>query len=182
MRNWLTLTSSWRPSQPMPTRLYMHFNSCSAVTFKLSFDTLISALFSHPIRDDTTLSLYHGQVLQVLMCVEKQLTCIKLHHDASHTPNIWRFVPHKTLKDHFRCSVLSRVDDQSVSLVIIRCPTKINYFNFGLNWPQPSFLSFLGSRDFPIAEMGTISITLTFFWAVNVFLKLNLLKNDYNNK
>ena len=109
------------------------------------------------------------------MRVEKQLSCVELHHDARHAPDIWGFVPHKTLKDHLRRSVLSRVDDQSVSFIIICRSTEIDHLNFSLIWFQPCLLSFLGSRDFPITKMGTVSITLTFLWAINVFLKLYLL-------
>ena len=67
-------------------------------------------------------------MLQVLVRVEEELASVELDQDARHGPNVRLFIPSEVLKDHFRSPILASVDYESMALMLVRRPTKIDHF------------------------------------------------------
>jgi hypothetical protein len=64
-------------------------------------------LFNHLCVDLSVAdSLHHGQMLEVIVRLEKRIACEKFHDDAANTPNIAGKAPPQ-LKDDLWCSVMS---------------------------------------------------------------------------
>lgn len=93
---------------------------------KLTLYLIVSTALSHAKRNRTALFLNHREVLQVFICVKKEFASVELYQDACHRPDVTLFIPRDVFKYDFRCSVLPGVDDQSVTLVRISCPTEVN--------------------------------------------------------
>jgi len=143
--------------------LYVHFLALVGVLeVKLGSNLLVVTLFSHPERDWSTLLLDHSQVFVVLMSVEEEFTRVKLDKDARHRPNIRSFVPHKVLKDNLRRSILPRVNDQRVPLIVIGRPAKVDHLNLCVQWFEPNSLTRLLRlcRLFGGREMCTIVLAV----------------------
>ncbi len=104
------------------------------------------------------------------MRVKEELARVQLHHDAGHAPDIWWLVPAVVLEDYFGCTVLARVDDQRVSLILVGCTTKVDNFHLGAYGSEPRLLD-LGRRWYlPVRKMRTITVAVTFITTVNIFL------------
>lgn len=161
--HWFALPCCGRPSQTVASLLYVHFLALVGVLeVKLGSNLLVVTLFSHPERDWSTLLLDHSQVFVVLMSVEEEFTRVKLDKDASHRPNIRSFVPHKVLKDNLRRSILPRVNDQRVPLIVIGRPAKVDHLNLCVQWFEPNSLTRLLRlcRLFGGREMCTIVLAV----------------------
>lgn len=104
---------------------------------QLSLDLVVSTALCHCEGNGPALLLDHCQVLQVLVCVEKELARIQLHQDASHGPNIGLLVPCEVLEDDFGRSVLPCVDYERVALMLICRPSKVDYLDLAADGLAP---------------------------------------------
>ncbi len=154
------------PSESMLTLLYLHLGCRGVGAVELLFEFLICAFFCHPARYRARLLFYHCKMLDVLMRIEKQLTCVQLNHYASHWPNVAGLIPHQVFQDDLRSSILSSVDNQSVAFVVVSRTTEVNHTNIRTNWTVPRVNLRLRSGNLATwkARRG---IAFTLIWAVN---------------
>lgn len=69
--------------------------------------------------------LHHGEVFEIVVCLEESVAGEELDQDASNTPDITRKRPAK-IEDNLRCSVVARRHNGRMILVVKSGGTKIN--------------------------------------------------------
>ena len=73
-------------------------------------------------------SFHHGQVYEVLVCLEQIEAGIKLKEDAADRPNVARLLPFQS-KDEFRCPVITHRYNGVMMLVVERRTAEIDKAN-----------------------------------------------------
>ena len=89
-------------------------------------EVLAGALLSHPLRRGPALFLNHGEVLDLLTSLIKQLASVHFDENADHGPYIALLGPLATRQDDLRCAVLSSIDNTVVLLMIISGAAEVN--------------------------------------------------------
>ena len=97
---------------------------------ELTLELVIAASLSHTQWYWSTLFLDHGEVLQVLISVKKEFAGVQLYENAGHRPYIALFIPCVIFEYDFWSPILSCVNDEGVSFVLIRRTAKVNDLNF----------------------------------------------------
>ena len=113
-------------------------------------------------------------MLQVLVCVKEELASVELHQDAGHGPYVRLLVPGEVLEDDLGCSILPRIDYQSVALVLIRRSSKVYHFNLTGGGFGPLFAYLTANQGTLTREIArTINLT-ALLTAVDAALILDL--------
>mmetsp|Transcript_85758 Transcript_85758/g.262423 ORF Transcript_85758/g.262423 Transcript_85758/m.262423 type:complete len:200 (-) Transcript_85758:522-1121(-) len=87
----------------------------------------------HPVGKRLDGTLHQGEVLQAFVRAEQELSCVELHQDAAHRPQVRALVPtHR--KDHLRSAVLSRIDDGRVMLQLVSRIPEVDELHFVRSW------------------------------------------------
>lgn len=73
-------------------------------------------------------ALHHGQVFEVVMCLEKGISREELNENAANTPDVTRETPAQ-IENNLRCPVMSSRDDGRVIFVIEGGRSKIDQSN-----------------------------------------------------
>ncbi|KAF7456486.1 hypothetical protein HWI79_2976 [Cryptosporidium felis] len=87
----------------------------------------------HVLRKRLNNLLNHGEMLHVLVSLEKQCSSVKLHQDAPKAPHITRHVPSQ-IQNNFGSSVLPGVYHATVIVMLIGSRPEIDQSDFGPNW------------------------------------------------
>jgi hypothetical protein len=74
-------------------------------------------------------TLHHGQVFQVVVCLEERVSSVQFKDDAANAPDVARLSPTQ-LENDFRSAVMPRRDNRAVVFVIKRRRTKVNQTDF----------------------------------------------------
>ena len=147
---------------------------------QLSLDIFIVTSLRHLQRNRPTLLFYHGQVLQVLISVEEQLTRVELYEDAGHGPNITFLIPRQVFQDDFRRAILSSIDNEGVSFMLICRTAKIDYLDFAGGRLRPSFASL--SRSALAREVARVINLTAFLTTIYFSLILHLLQKKIDQR
>ena len=141
---------------------------------ELSLDLTVLTSLRHIQGYGATLFLYQSQMLQVLICLKKEFTRVKLNKDASHRPNVSLLVPSLILQYDFRSPVLPCVDDQGVRLSLVCRSTEVYYLNIGRERfiPTTTVFGHMADRARVVAGVLVVATLLT---AKDLPLILNLL-------
>jgi len=74
---------------------------------------------------------HHGQVFQVVVCLEEGVACEELDQNATNAPNIAGERPAES-EDDFRGTVVSGRHYRGVVFILESCGTKIDEANLGV--------------------------------------------------
>lgn len=72
-----------------------------------------------------TYSFHHGKMLQIVVCLEQSVPCVKFDKNAANAPNIAWKAPAQ-LKDNLWCSIVSRGDDRRMVLIVEGCGSEVD--------------------------------------------------------
>ena len=101
----------------------------------------------------TAHGLHHGEMLQVVVCLEKCVTCKKFDQDATNAPYVAWIAPTQ-IQYNFRCSVVSCRNDRGMVFIIKSCRAKVDEPYLGVEEYPPlsgdTLLSCGGGRDISI--------------------------------
>lgn len=98
------------------------------------FGELILTSLSHPSGHSAGVLLYHGEVFDVVVSGEQQFSGVEFCDDAADRPDVAELIPLAALEDYFWRTVLSCIDDGTVSLCPFGGPTEIDYLYFVSHW------------------------------------------------
>lgn len=83
------------------------------------------------VKSATANALHHGQVLQIVMCLEQRISCEELDKDASNTPDITGEGPPESENNLRRPIMASRYDGR-VILVLEGSRAKVDQPDLGI--------------------------------------------------
>lgn len=144
---------------------------------KLTLKLIIAASLGHAKWNRTTLFLNHSEVLQVFICIEKELASVELDKDASHRPKITFFIPSLVFEYDLRSTILSSVNDQSVPLMCISCASEVDYLDLARCW----FVVFAAPNLLTLPRVARVVDIAALLAAIDTPLVLHLLNIEFTS-
>ena len=80
--------------------------------------------------------LHHGEMLKIVMSLEKGVTGIEFNQDTANAPDVTGIAPAQ-VEDDFRCAVMPRRDDRRVILIVECRRAKVNQPNLCIEQHLP---------------------------------------------